>query len=75
MSELSTHLKTVPDKPLGEWAKEFGISRPYLHALLNGQRHPSIDVAKRIAAATDGKIPVTAWPNIRAVVDAAGEAL
>lgn len=51
-----------------EWAERFGISRPHLIALLEGQRMPSPAVARRIAAGTDGAVPVETWPNIAAMI-------
>lgn len=71
MSNLSEYIKSQPQKARSAWADDFGISRPYLYALLDGTRLPSIDVAKRIEVATGGAVPVTAWSNIAAVVDAA----
>lgn len=71
MSTLSEYIKAQPEKPKARWAERFGISRPYLYALMDGTRYPSIDVAQRIARGTDGMVPVTAWPNIAAIVAAA----
>jgi transcriptional regulator with XRE-family HTH domain len=56
MHTLTHHIKTQPEKSLATWATGFGISRPYLHALLAGSRNPSLEVAKRIAAATRGAV-------------------
>ena len=44
-----------------EFARDVGISAPYLSQILGGIRRPSLDVALRIAAATDGNVPVEAW--------------
>ena len=71
MDTLTAHIKAQPEKPMQAWADDFGISRPYLYALLDGSRQPSIDVAVRIAAATKGAVPVSAWPNVAAVLRAA----
>ena len=73
MSTLSEYIKREPDKKPMEWAATFGISRPYFYDLVGGNRYPSIAVANRIAAATGGEVPVTVWPNIAAVLDAARE--
>lgn len=70
MSTLSDFIKSQPQKSLAHWAKDFGVSRPHLHSLLNGERFPSIHVAKRIEAATGGKIPHDQWPNIAALIAA-----
>lgn len=71
MSTLSEYIKAQPEKTKTQWAERFGISRPYLYSLMDGTRQPSIDVAQRIAKATGGKVPVTAWPNMAAIVSAA----
>jgi plasmid maintenance system antidote protein VapI len=71
MGTLSDHIKTDTAKTRAEWADAFGISRPYLHGLINGTRSPSVDVAVRIEAATGGAVPVRSWPRLAAVIDAA----
>ena len=71
MSTLSEYIKAQPEKTKTHWAECFGISRPHLYSLMDGTRQPSIDVAQRIAKATGGKVPVTAWPNMAAIVSAA----
>lgn len=71
MSTLSEFIKRRPGKTWGEWAKTFGVSRTYLYGLTDGSRNPSIAVAVRIAEETDGLVPVSAWPNLSAVISAA----
>lgn len=71
MNTLSAYIKGHPEKTMAELADTFGISRPYLYGLADGSRNPSIDVAQRISVATGGDVPVTAWPNISAVINAA----
>ena len=68
MDQLAKHIAADPDRTYAEWAVTFGISRPHLHALLNGDRQPSLDVAQRIADATG--VPVTAWPRLAALAKA-----
>lgn len=70
MSKLSEHIKRHPGKNMSEWAVSLGVSRPYLYQLVDGSRYPSLPVAMRIAKATNDAVPVTAWPNLAAVVDA-----
>jgi len=41
-----------------EFARKIGISRQFLVYLLNGSRHPSPKLAKRIEEATGGKVTV-----------------
>lgn len=74
MSTLSEYIKSQPDRPMREWASEFGISRPYLIALMAGDRSPSLDVAIAIQDATGGDVPIEAWPNIRRLLDGARRA-
>lgn len=71
MSTLQTYIKTQPEKPMQAWADHFEISRPYLYALLDGSRDPSLAVAARIERATGGAVKITAWPNLKAVIEAA----
>ena len=70
MDTLIAHVNRKPEISRAEWARRFGVSRPYIYGLLNGTRCPSPEVAARIQAATDGEVKVTDWPNIAAVVAA-----
>lgn len=45
----------------GEFAKRIGVSQPYLSNLLAGRSYPSLALAFDIEAATDGRVPVSAW--------------
>lgn len=74
MSSLNEYIKSQPQRPMRVWAEAFGVSRPYLYGLMQGERMPSVPVARRIERVTQGAVPVTAWPNIRAVADALLEA-
>jgi transcriptional regulator with XRE-family HTH domain len=74
MSTLPDHIKSHPEKSMSDWASSFGISRPHLYALLDGSRNPSIEVAKRIAQATSGDVPISAWSNFKAIIEAEGRA-
>ena len=71
MQTLTDHIKSRPEQPLQAWASQFGISRPHLHALMEGTRNPSLDVALRIEKGTGGEVPAVSWPNIAAVLRAA----
>lgn len=53
------------------WADQLGISRPFLYGLLDGSRKPSLAVAAKIERATGGAVPITTWPNLNAVIEAA----
>lgn len=51
-------------------AARVGVSPSYISDLLCGRRVPSLDVALRISAATDGAVPLRSWPNLAAIADA-----
>lgn len=70
MSTLANHIKDAPEKSLSQWAKDLGISRPYLYALIDGSRVPSLPVAQKIEAATGRAVPVASWPNMAAILSA-----
>lgn len=70
MENLRTYIGAHPGRTNAEWAALLGVSRPHLHALLNGDRQPGMEVAQRIAAATSGAVPITSWSNIAALADA-----
>jgi plasmid maintenance system antidote protein VapI len=73
MSTLHQYIKAQPERPMREWAEAFGISRPHLIMLIDGTRAPSLPVARRIQDQTGGAVPITVWPNLAAVIDAANE--
>jgi hypothetical protein len=60
-------------RPMAEWASDFDVSRPFLYDLLSGNRFPSLDVALRIRAVTDGAVTVASWGNFAAVLAAIEE--
>lgn len=71
MEQLAQYIASRPGRTNAEWADALGVSRPYLHELLNGRRQPSLATAQRIAAATGGAVSITTWPNLAAVIAAA----
>lgn len=71
MKTLSAYVETLDKPSKAAVAEHLGVSRPYLYGLLDGTRQPSLEVAQRIARATDGAVPITAWPNIAAILEAA----
>lgn len=46
------------------WAARIGVSASYLSSLLNGHRVPSLQVAARIEALTDGQVPAASWVRL-----------
>jgi transcriptional regulator with XRE-family HTH domain len=66
-------LKSYLDKT-GATLREFGrdarISASFLSEITSGLKNPSLPVALRIQAATNGAVPLSAWPNLKAVADA-----
>lgn len=69
MSSLKTHIKSQPARPMREWAERFGISRPHLIAIMDGERSPSLATARRIEEGTGGAVPISEWSNIRQMLD------
>lgn len=51
-------------------AVKVGVSPSYISDLLSGRRVPSLDVAMRISAATNGAVPLRSWPNLAAIAEA-----
>jgi predicted GIY-YIG superfamily endonuclease len=70
---LARYIASQPKRPMVSWAFRFGVSRPMVYDLMNGNRYPSPAVAQRIAEQTGGAVPVTSWPNMAAVVSAASQ--
>jgi DNA-binding XRE family transcriptional regulator len=70
MTHLKTHLNQTGTSQAA-LACLIGVSRPYMSQLVGGTRLPSLPVARKIAQATRDAVPITSWPNIAAVVDAA----
>lgn len=72
MQALAKHIQSRPGLTNAQWAERLGVSRPYLHALLNEDRQPSLETAVEIERATNGEVPVASWPSFAAVVAAVG---
>ena len=70
MNKLEKHIKTEGGT-MTAWAVTFGISRAFLYGLVDGSRNPSLPIAQRIATKTGNSVPITSWPNIKAIIDAA----
>ena len=54
-----------------EWSRRLGVSKGHLSQLVSGSKKPSLDLALRIAAMTDGAVPVESWARPAASEDAA----
>ena len=67
---VAAYIATRGHVTVKELAATFGVSRPFLYGLLDGTRCPSPKVALRIAKVTDNAIPVSTWPNMRAMLEA-----
>lgn len=50
------------------WAARLDIRRSYLSDLCNGKKTPGLDLAVRIARATDGAVPVESWVTPPSIV-------
>lgn len=60
MEKLKAHLTRTKTRQL-EFARSLGISQSYVSEMLSGKRTPSLAMAGRIASATKGRVPVSAW--------------
>jgi transcriptional regulator with XRE-family HTH domain len=60
MEKLATHLKAAGIKR-NAFAKSVGISAPHLTHILTGIKRPSLDLAFRIEAETNGIVPASCW--------------
>lgn len=60
MEKLRAYLASTGMKQK-DFAAKAGIGPSYLHDLLSGRREPSLATAGKIAAATRGKVPLSAW--------------
>ncbi|MBL4761703.1 MAG: helix-turn-helix transcriptional regulator [Gammaproteobacteria bacterium] len=58
MRELNTYLAGMLKQ---EFANDIGISGPYLSQLLKGVRTPSLRLAQKIAAHTEGAVSLDCW--------------
>lgn len=53
-----------PGRSLAKVAKAAGCSRMTLYRLMRGEQNATIDLLKRVSAATGGEVPVSAlFPN------------
>lgn len=60
MDRLKSYLASTRIKQV-DFAAKVGIAPSTLSDLLSGRRTPSLATAGRIAAASRGKVPVSAW--------------
>ena len=62
MEKLDAYLKTKRwHRRNHEFAKLCGITQSYLSDLRNGKKTPTLQVASRIASASGGRVPMSAW--------------
>lgn len=60
MEKMQTFLQ---GRRKGEFAKEIGISAPYLSQILSGMKRPSYDLMVRIERATGGEVDLRCWAD------------
>lgn len=70
---LDTYLKSTRTSQRA-FAEKVGLSASFVNEMLQGTKEPGLDTAQKIAAATDGAVPLSAWPRLAAVIAAAREA-
>jgi transcriptional regulator with XRE-family HTH domain len=63
MTRLHEYL-TISGTTARRLAIDVGVSEPFVSDLRRGNRSPSLEVAQRIEAATDGRVPVHSWPRL-----------
>lgn len=73
MMDLNTYLTTTGTSQRA-FAEKVGISASFLNELLRTDKEPGLETAQKIATATDGTVPLEAWPKLAAVISAAMEA-
>lgn len=70
MMDLSTYLAATGTSQRA-FAEKVGISPSFLNELLRTEKEPGLETAQKIATATDGTVPLEAWPKLAAVIAAA----
>lgn len=60
MEKLKTYLALAGTRQAA-LAAAIGVSRGYMSQLVGGSKQPSLSLAFKIAQATGGAVPVTAW--------------
>lgn len=70
MNPLKSYVEQRSPAPMRETAEHLGLSRPYLYDLIKDRRDPTLKVAKQIAEATEGAVPVGAWPKFAEIAAA-----
>jgi AcrR family transcriptional regulator len=70
MEQLKAYIEGRGKMPMQDVAAHLGVSRPYLYDLLGEKRQPSLVVALRIQAATNGKVSLQSWNKFSEIADA-----
>lgn len=70
MEKLAQHLKEI-GVGQNEFARLHGFDPSLLSRYLNGRVDIPLDAAVKIRDATDGAVPIDAWPKLAAVIAAA----
>lgn len=67
MMELKTYL-TSTGTSQAAFAERVGISASFLSEILNGPKEPGPEMAQKIEAATNGAVPMSAWPRLAKLI-------
>lgn len=70
MMDLKTYLAKTGTSQRA-FAERAGISPSFLNEVLRTTKEPGLEMAQKIAAATDGAVSLAAWPKLAAVIAAA----
>lgn len=61
---LRAYCARFPEITQEEWAKKFGVSRPYVSQLMHGKRKPSRILKLRIELVTKGAVSAGSWGEV-----------
>lgn len=67
MMDLRTYL-TSTGTSQSAFAERVGISASFLSEILSGPKEPGAEMAQKIEAATDGAVPMAAWPRLARLI-------
>lgn len=70
MMDLKTYLATTGTSQRA-FAERAGISPSFLNEVLKETKEPGLEMAQKIASATEGAVSLAAWPKLAAIIAAA----
>lgn len=70
MTPLDQYLRQDDAKKASEVAQAAKTTEASISRIRRGVQAVSLDMAQRLHGATDGAVPVSAWPHLRQIADA-----